>query len=706
MADLTAMLQAAAGAAVGDYQISRSLRFNSADSAYLSRTPASAGDRKTWTWSGWVKFGSLSETFPRLFSTGTDANNRTEILFITSTNQIRFLSNVSGVSRGLIDTVSVLRDPSAWYHLVISLNASATTLSVYINGVQQTLTTTDAIANVDHMVNATNAHNIGRYFGSGNHFSGYLTEINFIDGQALTPSSFGETNETTGVWSPIKFNGPWNVGTGVNGFYLNFSDNSDVTAATLGKDDSGNGNNWTPSGFSVTAGAGNDSLVDSPTRYGTDTGAGGEVRGNYATFNVLASPQLAGQYVVSNGNLDITPTGASSTFNSYAPATIALPSSDKYYFEYTCTNADGGQRRDVIGLAQTTASGIWLGNTGSIGYDCFEGKVNNNGSNIATYASWDNGDIVSVAVDCATGYVWFAKNGTWQAGSPSAGTGATATLSNISTYAFAIGTRAAGSAGFTVKGSVNFGQRPFAYTAPSGFKALVTTNLPDPTVVQGDDYFNTVTYTGPILSTAPSGTTGAVTGVGFSPDFVWIKARSTTNNNLLFDIVRGINTSGIGSLISNDTSAQSTSNTNGGLYSLDADGFTVVAGTDSGGRSNLTGSSDRTYVAWNWKADGAGVSNTDGTIPGTVTVSANTTAGISIVTYTGNGTAGATVGHGLGAAPRMIIIKKRDNSDVDWVVYHSSLGNAYAISLNTTAASFSYAGWNSTTLRKFFVYSW
>jgi hypothetical protein len=90
MSDLITMMSAAAGQVGGDYQISRSLRFNSADSAYLSRTPASAGDRKTWTWSGWVKRGSLSETFPRLFSTGTDANNRTEILFITSTNQIRF----------------------------------------------------------------------------------------------------------------------------------------------------------------------------------------------------------------------------------------------------------------------------------------------------------------------------------------------------------------------------------------------------------------------------------------------------------------------------------------------------------------------------------------------------------------------------------------------------------------------------------------
>jgi hypothetical protein len=331
--------------------------------------------------------------------------------------------------------------------------------------------------------------------------------------------------------------------------------------------------------------------------------------GTTQPFNVLASPQLAGQYVVSNGNLDITPTGASSTFNSYAPATIALPSSDKYYFEYTCTNADGGQRRDVIGLAQTTASGIWLGNTGSIGYDCFEGKVNNNGSNIATYASWDNGDIVSVAVDCATGYVWFAKNGTWQAGSPSAGTGATATLSNISTYAFAIGTRAAGSAGF------NFGQRPFTYTAPSGFKALCTQNLPDPTVVQGDDYFNTVLYTG-------TGSSLGVTGVGFQPDWVWIKERNGAADHGLYDAVRGVQNQ----LESNTTTAETAEAT--GLTAFGSDGFTV------GALAQLNTSAD-TYVAWNWNAGGSNATNTDGTI--TSTVRANTTAGFSIVSYTGTG---------------------------------------------------------------------
>ena len=213
-------LQAAAGnfGVAAGYAIDNSLRFNDDDSAYLSRTPSVAGNRKTWTWSAWIKFGNLSVTFPRLLSTGTDANNRTEILFLTSTNQIRFLSTVGGVSRGVIDTNAYLRDASGWYHLVISLNASATALSVYINGVEQALTVTTAIANVDHMVNATNAHNIGRYFGGGNDFDGYMAEVNLIDGQALTADDFGQINATTGEWSPKAYAGTY----GTNGFYLPF----------------------------------------------------------------------------------------------------------------------------------------------------------------------------------------------------------------------------------------------------------------------------------------------------------------------------------------------------------------------------------------------------------------------------------------------------------------------------------------------------
>jgi hypothetical protein len=157
--------------------------------------------------------------------------------------------------------------------------------------------------NLDCHINAAVAHNIGRRGNASQYFSGYLTEINFIDGSALTPTSFGEFNSTTGVWQPIEYTGSY----GTNGFYLNFSDNASTT--TLGDDLSGNGNDWSTSGFSVTAGADNDSLVDTPTNYGEDTGVGGEVRGNYATFNPLN--QNSTGVTLANGNLDVTRSSSS-----------------------------------------------------------------------------------------------------------------------------------------------------------------------------------------------------------------------------------------------------------------------------------------------------------------------------------------------------------------------------------------------------------
>jgi hypothetical protein len=209
-------------------------------------------------------------------------------------------------------------------------------------------------------------------------------------------------------------------------------------------------------------------------------------------------------------------------------------------------------------------------------------------------------------------------------------------------------------------GSSNFGQRPFQYTAPSGFKALVTTNLPTPTIEDGGEYFNTVLYTG-------TGANLSVTGVGFQPSFVWIKSRSAGQSHSLYDAVRGATKQ----LNSNNTDAEGTY---AGVSSFDADGFSV------GTADNNTASA--TYVAWNWKANGAGVSNTDGTI--TSTVSANTDSGFSIVTYTGTG-ANATWGHGLGVAPSMVIIKGRTNT-AGWTVYHSALGPTKRLSLNTTDA--------------------
>jgi hypothetical protein len=184
------------------------------------------------------------------------------------------------------------------------------------------------------------------------------------------------------------------------------------------------------------------------------------------------------------------------------------------------------------------------------------------------------------------------------------------------------------------------------------------------TINKGSSYFNTKLYTG-------NGTDAtSITGVGFSPEFTWIKERSSTSPHKLLDIIRGATKE----LESNSTAAEAIEATS--LQSFDSDGFTV--GTNGAVNENA-----QTYVAWNWLANGAGVSNTAGTISSTV--SANTTAGFSIVSYTGNGTNGATIGHGLGVAPKMVIPKCRSDAG-DWSCYHASLSASNNIFLNLTQA--------------------
>ena len=210
---------------------------------------------------------------------------------------------------------------------------------------------------------------------------------------------------------------------------------------------------------------------------------------------------------------------------------------------------------------------------------------------------------------------------------------------------------------------------------------LSTANLPEPTISPADDaspedYFNTVLYTG-------TGSTQSITGVGHQPDTVWIKSRSAAYNHMLFDVLRGPETR----LHPNLTAADSTSATEF-LDSFDADGFTI-----NGGNQNLN-NSGTTYVAWNWKANGSGVSNTDGSI--TSTVSANTTSGFSIVGWTVGSTDNQTVGHGLDQAPDLIITKNRDTA-YGWATYHSSLGATKYLDLSETASSYTnIIAWNNT----------
>jgi hypothetical protein len=635
-----------AGGPVGPYEIERSLRFNSADSAYLNRTLTTPTDNKKWTFSDWIKRSNLGAN--QFILQAGDTSNQEAQWYFTTSDTIRFY-NYDGAYQYDYTTVQVFRDPSAWYHLVVSYDSTQATAAnrfkVYINGSEITLTRSNDVAlnATNSKVNSAVSHDIGGSNIEARWFNGYLTEINFIDGQALTPTSFGEFNSDTGVWQPKAYSGSY----GTNGFYLKFADNSGTTSTTLGKDSSGNGNNWTPNNFSVTAGAGNDSLVDSPTRYGTDTGAGGEVRGNYATLNPIAT----GTGTKANGNLEVTGSGCFST------ATIS-PSSGKWYWEVTAGSFSGGD--------------VWLGiygNPNAIDKYVLWGTAIAAGTAGGT-ASFSSstivaGDVIGIAWDMAASTLEFYRNGS------SVGSWSGFTLTGSWQPGMHIFSGTA-----TTPFIFNFGQRPFAYTAPSGFKALVTTNLPEPTIADGGEYFNTVLWTG-------NGSTQNITGVGFQPDFVWVKARSIGYWNRLYDAVRGFTKE----LYSNATDAENTETNT--ITAVSSDGFSL------GDAAGVNGNT-QTFVAWNWKANGAGSTNTAGTI--TSTVSANTTSRFSIVTYTGNGSAGATIGHGLGVAPTFIIVKNRSNGSMNWLVYSSVEGpNRYGYLNLTNAWATDVTGFNNVS---------
>jgi len=449
-----------ATAAAGGYSISRSVRFNSSDSAYLSRTPASAGNRKTWTWAGWVKLSALSG-FNGIFAVGS--NN--SVLMHGPNAELQYYEHNGSTETSKLVTTQVFRDPSAWYHIVFAVDTTQATASnrykLYVNGAQITAFSTAIYPaqNYDTYVNSTIEHYIGYAAFSGRFFSAYLADIHFIDGQALTPSSFAETNATTGQWVPKAYSGSY----GTNGFQLKFADNSAATATTLGKDTSGNGNNWTPNNLSVTAGAGNDSLVDTPTSYGTDTGTGGEVRGNYATLNPLAKGSAA---TISDGNLkhECGSGGAPQVF-----ASIGMSYGEgNFYCEYTQTVATGNG--NMLGLSKqgTSVSNSYLGqDANGWGYYGFDGSKYNNNSSSSYGASWGANDVIGIAYKGSTGELFFYKNGVAQ----NSGTAAFSGLTS-GPYFFTAGNASGGT------GYFNFGQRPFAYTAPSGFKALNTANLP------------------------------------------------------------------------------------------------------------------------------------------------------------------------------------------------------------------------------------
>ena len=549
------------------YEVERSLRFNDDDSAYLRKSDYGSPDSSTtFTFSAWIKRANLDVWVPIAGShSGSNAFN---VFGINPQNELVWrIRNSSGSDLTRLESTQVLRDPNAWYHLLLERNSTLSTAGdrakLYINGVR----VTDFSQNTKDSQNLTYSSdfltdiNIGRFQRNSStieYGDFYLAEYHYIDGQAYDPSYFTETDPITGQLIPKKYTG----GYGSNGFYLNFSTN------TLGTDRSGNSNDFTPNNFSVVAGAGNDALSDTPTN-------------NFATMNPLVpSPTVTW----SNGNLDLT--GSSSSQYSQNNTSTFGVSSGKWYAEVKYTYS--GTTNAYVGICPITAAAD-ANMTGSVtdaavlrmnNETYIEGTSASSGTSIDTSSS---GYTIGIALDMDNQKVWFSVQGTYiNSGNPS--TGANATFDGITAgETIAICARPLNN---TL--NFNFGQRDFEYTPPTGFKTLCSANLSDPTILLPNKHFAAFTYTG----TGSSGDVVNITNsdVDFTPDWVWVKTRDVTNDHILSDSVRG----GTKYLVSSEAYAEQTNTQK--IRAFIQNGF--ESGTD--GDTNWTGS--RPFVAWNWNA--------------------------------------------------------------------------------------------------------
>lgn len=664
----------------GGYQINQSLRFDGTSNKLTRTNPTAGGitNQYTWTFSFWLKRSNVNSGSQPLLG-GRTASPYTYCYWNYASSGRFWIGNYNGSSYvpDIRPTNKLWRDPSAWEHFMLVYNTSESTgtdrLKIYSNGVRFVPDSFNNVPGATQLFysvnNPSNPTIIGHDPVDTGYFNGYMAEVHFVDGQALTPSSFGETDLITGTWIPKKYTGTY----GLNGCYLKF----DPSATNgIGHDHSGNGNHFTATGFDTTntTAATYDVMSDTPTNY-DDTGNG---RGNYCVLTPLGNgSSAAATSGLSNGNLQV-----SGTITGGFSGSMGIPVG-KWYWEVTLETVVAlfaGVCNDSRNVAADP--GVTISNEFGFYFNPTINYMDGSGNPWST-GSVTNGDIIGIAVDASNFSsikLWLSKNNTWYSsgggtsGNPASGTNPIQTITDGKTlYPYCSIRGAVGSSTM----HANFGQRSFSYTPPTGFKALNTANLPEPTIKDGGKYFDTKPYTG-------SGGSQSLTGLGFQPELVWIKARSTASSHGLYDAVRGVGKV----LLSNSTSAEQNYGSYG-VTSFDAAGFSV---------NDLPGygvnDSGVTYAAWCWDAGGTGSSNTAGSI--TSTVSANASAGFSIATYTGNGTAGATIGHGLGVAPSFIVTKRRDNTSV-WNVYHASLGATKVLYLNQTSSQQTDSSvWNNT----------
>ena len=622
--------------ALGGMEIERSLRFDKANSSHLSKTFSSAGNRKVWTWSAWIRrAGNYGSSNTMFHAYDGSSSNRAQISFDTG-NRLIVHQGGGGGSKGQTRTDRRFRD-SNWYHIVCVANFADSTaadrVKMYVNGVLETKTIQVAFTDENGLINSNLEHELGAVGSSSNNFDGYMAEINFIDGQNLDPSYFGYSDFQTGKWRPKRYEGTY----GQNGFHLEFKDNSGATATTIGKDTSGNQHNFTPANIAVSNDwQHNDSFIDTPTN----------------TFPILS---LNTVYRVYNSSSDVYNGGMK--YNCHydnqgsVRAALTIPTSGKWYWEERLLTSNANATFGICNAAYSKNQNAYTQTTtpGSLGYAAYS-QILKDGSTTGGVGGWGTSDTVALALDMDEKKITFYKNNSAQI--------TLALLSgyeNIPYFPMLTG----GTNGGTVNLGINFGgNESLAYTPPEGFKTLCTRNLPttSPSVYNPKKHFDTVIYTG-------DGATGrSVTGLQFQPDFVWIKSRASGHHGI-YDSIRGVQKR----VIADENGAES----DVPIGSFDHNGFSFAS-------EMYYNANSVNYVAWFWKAGGTAVSNSDGTI--TSSVSTNQEAGFSVVTYTGTG-ADATVGHGLGKVPAIVMVKNRSRS-VEWIFKHHKMNSGKVMYLD------------------------
>ena len=469
------------------YDIDNSLRFNDNDSAYLNRTPSSASNRRTWTWSGWVKRSTLG-AHQDIFIAGSNASGQLSAQFSwNSSDGITIYATVSGASADYYFVTNALfRDLSAWYHLVLAVDTTDGTqgnrVKLYVNGEQVTSFSTETYPsqNYDSAVNNNVLHTIGRFsVVSANPLDSYLSEVHFIDGSQLTPSSFGETNDN-GVWIPKDCKDDLTYGT--NGFYLQFQQTgTSANSSGIGADTSGNDHHWTPNNLAAT-----DVTTDTPTN-------------NFATVNPLTETQ--GVIDFSEGNTEIA---GNTTTQGSARSSIQIPPSGKWYIESEF-DAIGGSGSNAFGIVTESYTSHSIDSSGARGVKAsYSGgagsrviQIMNGSSQIGSNINVSAGIIMQLAVDQDNGKAWLGKDDTYYNssggtdGNPSTGSNPTFTFT-AENFDVLFGVYKGGGGDAIQRQKVNFGNPPFSissgnsdangygnfeYAVPSGFYSLCTKNL-------------------------------------------------------------------------------------------------------------------------------------------------------------------------------------------------------------------------------------